>query len=62
MLEKPHQLTYLFMQCVFGFKKDGMCDPLESFRINEFWIFLIDLQIPFQAKKGKAMFIKDLNF
>ena len=25
---KQHQLTYSFMQCVFGFKKDGMCDPL----------------------------------
>ena len=36
MLGKPHHLTYSYMQCVFSFKKDGMCDPPESFRINEF--------------------------
>ena len=36
MLGTKHQLTYSFMQCVFGFKKDGLCDPPDSFRLNEF--------------------------
>ena len=31
-----HQLTYTFMKRVFGFKKYGLCDPLSSFRLNEF--------------------------
>ena len=62
MLWNKHQLIYSFMQRVFGFKKDGLCDPPKTFRVNEFWTFLSDLPIPFQAKKGKAMFIKDLKF
>ena len=43
MEEKPHQLTYSFMNRVFGFKKDGLCDPPSNFKLNEFWIFLTDL-------------------
>ena len=62
MLGNKHQLTYSFMQRAFSFKKDDLCDPLDSFRLNEFQNFLIDLQTPFQPKKGKAIFIKDLNF
>ena len=62
MLGTKHQLTYSFMQRVFGFKKDGLCDPPDSFRLNEFWTFLTNLQTPFQPKKGKAMFIKILKF
>ena len=37
---KPHQLTYSFMNRVFGFKKDGLCDPPSNFKLNEFWTFL----------------------
>ena len=33
---KPHQLTYSFMNRVFGFKKDGLCDPLSNFKLNKF--------------------------
>ena len=33
---KQHQLTYSFMQRVFGFKKDGMCDPPASYKSKEF--------------------------
>ena len=62
MLGNKHQLTYSFMQRVFGFKKDGLCDPPPYFNFNEFWTFLTDLQSPFQPKKGKAMFIKDLKY
>ena len=62
MLGNKHQLTYSLKQCVFGFKKDGLCDPPLSFNLNEFWTFLTDLQSPFQPKKGKAMFIKDLKY
>ena len=62
MLGKKHKLTYPFMHQVFGFKKEGLCDPPESFRVNEFWTFLTGLTSPFQAKKGKTMFIKDLKF
>ena len=29
---KQHQLTYSFMQRMFGFKKDGMCDPPASYK------------------------------
>ena len=43
MLGKPHQLNYSFMERVFGFKKDGLCDPPDSFRINKFWTFFIEL-------------------
>ena len=52
LLGNKHQLTYSFMQRVFGFKRDGLCDPPNTFRPNEFWTFLTDLQTPFQAKKG----------
>ena len=48
---KPQQLTYFFMNCVFGFKKDGLCDPLSNFKLNEFWTFLTNLQTLFQPKK-----------
>ena len=61
MLGKPYQLTYSFMQLVFGFEKDGMCDMLKSFDVDAFWTFLIDLPPPFRPKKGKAMFIKDFS-
>ena len=44
---KPHQLTYSFMNRVFGFKKDGLCDSPSNFKLNEFWTFLTDLQTPF---------------
>ena len=33
---KQHQLTYSFMSRVFGFKKDGLCDPPSNFKLNEF--------------------------
>ena len=59
---KQHQLTYSFMNRVFGFKKDGLYDPPSNFKLNEFWIFLTDLQTPFQPKKAKAMFIKDMKY
>ena len=52
MLGTKHKLTYSFMQRIFAFKKDGICDPHESFRINAFWIFLTNLQTPFQEKEG----------
>ena len=58
---KPHQLTYSFMNLVFGFKKDGLRVPPSNFKLNEFWTFLTDLQIPFQPKKAKVMFIKDMK-
>ena len=50
---KPHQLSYSFMNRVFSFKKDGLCDPPSNFKLNEFWTFLTDLQTPFQPKKGQ---------
>ena len=59
---KKHQLTYTFMQRVFGFKRDGMCNMPKSFDVDEFWTYLTDLPPPFQPKKGKVMFIKDLKF
>ena len=59
---KKHQLTYSFMNRVFGFKKDGLCDPPSNFKLNEFWTYLTDLQTPFQPKKAKAMFIKDMKY
>ena len=31
MLGKKHQITYTFMNRVFDFKKDGMCDIPKSF-------------------------------
>ena len=34
---KPHQLTYSFINRVFGFKKDGLCEPPSSYKPNEFW-------------------------
>ena len=43
MQGKKHQLTYTFMNHVFGFKRDGLCDPPSSFRLNEFWMFLTGL-------------------
>ena len=61
LLGNKHQLQYSFMQRVFGFKRDGLCDPPNTFWPNEFWTFLTDLQTPFQAKKGKAMLIKDFK-
>ena len=36
MQGKKHQLTYTFMNRVFSFKRDGLCDPPSSFRLNEF--------------------------
>ena len=33
---KKHQLTYSFMNRVFGFKKTGLCDPPSDFKLNEF--------------------------
>ena len=36
MQGKKHQRTYTFMNRVFGFKRDGLCDPSSSFRLNEF--------------------------
>ena len=62
MQGKKLQLTYTLMNHVFGFKRDGLCDPLSSFRLNEFWMFLTVLQTPFDSRKGKAMFIKDLKY
>ena len=59
---QPHQLTYSFMQRVFGFKKSGLCDPPSSYKPNEFWKFLTGLPTPFDSRKGKAMFIKDLQY
>ena len=59
---KQHQLTYGFMKRVFGFKKDGLCDPPSNFNLNEFWTELTDLHTPFQPKKAKAMFIKDMKY
>ena len=44
---KQHQLTYSFINRVFGFKKDGLYDPPSNFKLNEFWTFLTDLQTPF---------------
>ena len=43
-------------------KKDGMCDIPNSFNANAFWTFLTDVQIPFDSRKDKPMFIKDLNY
>ena len=40
MQGKKHQLTYTFMNWVFGFKGDRLCDPSSSFRLNKFWMFL----------------------
>ena len=62
MQRKKHQLTYTFMNRIFGFKRDGLCDPPSSFRLNEFWMFLVGLQTPFDFRKGKAIFIKDLKY
>ena len=63
MLGKTHQFAYSFMQCVFGFKKDGMCDMPKFFDVDAFWTFLTDLPLlPFRPKKGKAILIKDLQF
>ena len=59
---KPHQLTYSFMQRVFGFKKDGMCEPPASYKSKDFWNFLTGLDGPFDSRRGKAMFIKDIKF
>ena len=39
-----------------------MCDMPKSFNVDVFWTFLTDLPPPFRPKKGKAMFIKDLQF
>ena len=50
------------MHRIFGFKKDGLCDSLSNFKLNKFWIFVTDLQTPFQPKKAKAMFIKDMKY
>ena len=50
------------MNWVFGFKKDGLCEPPSSYKPNEFWQFLTDLHAPFDPRQGKAMFIKDLKY
>ena len=47
------------MNRVFGFKKDRLYDPLSNFKLNE---LLTDLQTPFQPRKAKAMFIKDMKY
>ena len=39
-----------------------VCDPLSSFKLNEFWMFLTGLHTPFDSRKGKAMFIKDITY
>ena len=31
LLGNKHQLQYSFMQRVFGFKRDGLCDPPNTF-------------------------------
>ena len=62
MLCKNCQLTYAYMQRVFGFKKDGMSNMPKSFNVDEFLTYLTDFPPPFQPKKGKAMFIKYLKF
>ena len=62
MVGQKHQLTNSSMHHIFGFKKDGLCDPPPDFNLNEFWNFITDLQTPFHPKKGKAMFIKDLKY
>ena len=62
MVGQKHQLTYSSMHRIFGFKKDGLCDPSPDFNLNKFWTFLTDLQTPFKPKKLKAMFIKDLKY
>ena len=62
MQGNQHQLTYSFMQRVFGFKKDGLCDPPSTFKLNEFWTFLTDFPTKYHPKKGKAMFIKDMRY
>ena len=33
---KKHQLTYSFMNRVFGFRKDGLCDPPSNFKLTKF--------------------------
>ena len=62
MQGKKYQLTYTFMNRVFSFKKDGLCDPPSNFKLNEFWTYLTDLQTLFQPKKAKVMFIKDMKY
>ena len=62
MQGNQHQLTYSFMQRVFGLKKDGLYDPPSTFRLNEFWTFLTDLPTKYLPKKGKAMYIKDMKY
>ena len=59
---KPHQLTSSFMQRVFGFKKDGLCEPPASYKSKDFWKFLTGLDTPFDTRRGKAMFIKDIKY
>ena len=39
-----------------------MCDPPYTFKLNEFLIFLTDLQTKYHPKKGKTMFIKDMRY
>ena len=62
LLGVNNQLTYSYMQRVFSFKNDGMYNMPKSFDVDEFWTFLTNLWPPFQPKKEKAMFIKDLKF
>ena len=59
---KQHQLTYSFMNRVFGFKRDGLCEYPPAYKSSEFWKTLTGLHTPFDPKKGKAMFIKDLKY
>ena len=36
LLGNRHQLTYSSMQRIFGFNKEGLCDPPPTFNFNEF--------------------------
>ena len=50
------------MHRVFGFKREGMCDPPSSYKSVEFWKFLTGLHTPFDVKRAKAMLIKDIKY
>ena len=47
MVGQKHQLIYSSMHRIFGFKKDGLCDPPLDFNLSRFWTFLTDLKTPF---------------
>ena len=59
---EEHQLTYSFMHRVFGFKREGICDPPSTYKSAKFWKFLTGLHTPFDVKRAKAMFIKDIKY